>query len=45
MASSFKYTLVGHNKHNNVDNDTGENVKAMEAGNGKKEIGEIGAGL
>ena len=45
MASSFKYPQVGHDKHNNINDNPGENVKAMETGNGKKEIGKIGAGL
>ena len=43
MTPSFKHALPGHNKHNDVNDNTRENVKSMKARYRKKEIGKIGA--
>ena len=45
MASLFKNTLVGHDEGNNVDDYTTQYVKAMETGDGKEEVGEVGRSL
>ena len=42
MASSFKNTIVGHDPHDDVDDNTRQYVESMETGNGKEEVGKVG---
>ena len=42
MTSSIKCSIHCHQQHDDVNDHTGKNVKAMKAGYGKKEVGEIG---
>ena len=41
MSPSIKSSIYRHKQHNNVDDHTRKNVKAMKAGYGEKEIGKI----
>jgi hypothetical protein len=42
VASAVEYSPVGHDKHNDIDNNTREYVEAMETCDGKEEIGKVG---
>jgi len=45
MAPLLKIASPGFDQHNDIDNNPGKYVEAVEAGNGKEEVGKIGARL
>ena len=45
MTRPFEITAPGFDQHDDIDDHTGEYMKSMKTGNGKKVIGKIGGGL